>query len=144
MYELVTFEITDWNEWFSTQLASWWLTNWLTDRMWPDNQNYKTLTGLIKNGVEEGRGRLPLPNVMVFAREAIKKGRRFQKKVFQGYGQRGLTPPLPPSYFRRNVHRFETQKKVFQTYGSAETPLPPPYFQELWTRWNTFLKLAIL
>ena len=113
MYELVTFEITDWNEWFSTQLASWWLTNWLTDRMWPDNQNYKTLTGLIKNGVEEGRGRLPLPNVMVFAREAIKKGRRFQKKSVSRLWTKGSDPP-PLSYFRWNVHRFETQKKCFK------------------------------
>ena len=39
--------------------------------------------GLIKNGVEEGRGRLPLPNVMVFAREAIKKGEDFRKKCFK-------------------------------------------------------------
>ena len=48
------------------------------------NQNYKTLMGLIKNGVEEGRGRLPLPNVMVFEREAIKKREKIsEKKCFK-------------------------------------------------------------
>ena len=143
MYELVTFEITDWNEWFSTQLASWWLTNWLTDRMWPDNQNYKTLTGLIKNGVEEGRGRLPLPNVMVFAREAIKKGRRFQKKSVSRLWTKGSDPP-PPLIFAEMSIGLKHKKSVSNLWIGRDPPLPPPYVQELWTRWNTFLKLAIL